>query len=61
MCLCVCYSISSRGYYYCYVEQVETRKDQEKRAIDATAALIAEQWAKVVTIERNSGDDNSVS
>lgn len=43
------------------LNKLKREKIKKKRAIDATAALIAEQWAKVVTIERNSGDDNSVS
>ncbi|KAI8437752.1 hypothetical protein MSG28_011986 [Choristoneura fumiferana] len=33
---------------------------KKKQAIDATVALMAEQWAKVVKIENNSQDDNSI-
>ncbi|XP_073959715.1 fibroblast growth factor receptor homolog 1-like [Choristoneura fumiferana] len=42
------------------LNKLKREKIKKKQAIDATVALMAEQWAKVVKIENNSQDDNSI-
>ncbi|KAI8437762.1 hypothetical protein MSG28_011996 [Choristoneura fumiferana] len=56
----VCNELGSIVVVINTLNKLKREKIKKKQAIDATVALMAEQWAKVVKIENNSQDDNSI-